>query len=62
MTAWFPQEYDRDAFVTVEVEGSPDALYSARLPGFTPFAFTNPIYVDADRDGKWTAPEPLEPE
>jgi hypothetical protein len=60
MTVWFPHEYDRDAFVTVEVEGPADALYGARLPGFTPFAFTNPIYVDADDDGKWTAPEALE--
>jgi hypothetical protein len=60
MTVWFPHSYDRDAFVTVEVEGEPDATYAARLPGFTPFAFTNPIYVDADGDGKWTAPEALE--
>jgi hypothetical protein len=60
MTVWFPHSYDRDAFVTVEVEGEPDALYSELLPGFTPFAFTNPIYVDADGDGKWTAQNPLE--
>ena len=25
-------------------------------PGFSPFAFTNPIFVDADEDGQWTAP------
>ena len=26
------------------------------LPGFTPFAIANPIFVDADGDGAWTAP------
>ncbi|MEZ4215867.1 MAG: CehA/McbA family metallohydrolase [Myxococcota bacterium] len=46
----------RDAFVTVEVEGAADATYAALLPGFTPFAFTNPIFVDADGDGVWTPP------
>jgi len=34
-------------------------LVAARLTGFTPFAFTNPIFVDADGDGRWTAPEPV---
>jgi hypothetical protein len=59
-TIWFPHTFDRDAFVTVEVEGvaEPDSIYAARLPGFTPFAFTNPIFVDTDGDGKWTPPEP----
>ena len=57
-TIWFPHRFERDAFVTVEVEGDPDEVYAARLPGFTPFAFTNPIFVDADGDGKWTPPEP----
>ncbi len=60
MTVWFPHVFDRDAFVTIEVEGSADATYAARLPGFTPFAFTNPIFVDADGDGRWTPPEALE--
>lgn len=49
-------DFARDAFVVVEVEGAPDATYAALLPGFTPFAFTNPIFVDADRDGAWTPP------
>jgi hypothetical protein len=61
MTVWFPHTWDRDAFVTVEVEGEPDAIFAARLPGFTPFAFTNPIFVDADGDTRWTPPDPLEP-
>jgi hypothetical protein len=26
------------------------------LPGFFPLAFSNPIWVDADRDDRWTAP------
>jgi hypothetical protein len=48
--------FDRDAFVTVEVEGPADARYLEIAPDFKPFAFTNPIFVDADGDGEWTAP------
>jgi hypothetical protein len=55
-----PIDFERDAFVTVEVEGrigGPGAeVYEAVAPGFTPFAFTNPIFVDADGDGRWSAP------
>jgi hypothetical protein len=58
-TLSFPHVFDRDAFVTAEVEGAPDAVYAARLPGFTPFAFTNPVFVDADGDGAWTPPDPV---
>ena len=61
MTVWFPHTWESDAFVTVEVEGGQDATFAARLPGFTPFAFTNPVFVDADGDGRWTPPDPLEP-
>jgi hypothetical protein len=62
-TLWFPHVFERDAFVTVEVEGAaaPDSVYAARLPKFTPFAFTNPIFVDADGDGSWTPPQPTAP-
>ena len=42
--------------MTVEVEGDPTGVYAELLPEFTPFAFTNPIFVDADGDGRWTAP------
>jgi hypothetical protein len=49
-------EFDRDAFVLVEVEGRPGSAYQAVYPGFIPYAFTNPIFVDADGDGVWTAP------
>ncbi len=52
----FPHRFESDAFVTVEVEGEPDETYAAVLPGFTPFAFSNPIFVDADGDGVWSAP------
>jgi hypothetical protein len=51
-----PMRFERDCFVTVEVEGPPGGLYAELLPGFTPFAFSNPIFVDADRDGVWSPP------
>ena len=43
-------------FVTVEVEGPAEGRYSEALPGFTPFAFTNPIFVDVDGNGRFDAP------
>lgn len=55
-SAALPLRFARDSFVFVEVEGRANETYSAVLPGYTPFAFTNAIYVDADRDGEWTAP------
>jgi hypothetical protein len=51
-----PLAFDRDAFVTIEVEGPAQGVYAELYPGFTPFAFTNPIFVDADGDGAWAAP------
>jgi hypothetical protein len=51
-----PLEFARDGFVVVEVEGIPDPTYQALLPGFTPLAVANPIFVDADGDGAWSAP------
>ena len=51
-----PLRFARDGFVTVEVEGDPAGVYADLLPAFTPFAFTNPIFVDADGDGRWTPP------
>ncbi|MED5262822.1 MAG: CehA/McbA family metallohydrolase [Myxococcota bacterium] len=51
-----PLEFSKDSFVTVEVEGPAEGVYAKVLPGFTPFAFANPIFVDADGDGRWTAP------
>ena len=49
-------EFARDSFVTVEVEGETDATFEAVNPDFPSFAFTNPIFVDADGDGELTAP------
>jgi hypothetical protein len=49
-------DFEADTFVTVEVVGEPGPVYEAVLPGMTPRAFTNPIYVDADADGRWTPP------
>jgi hypothetical protein len=49
-------EFAGDSFVTVEVEGEVDATFEALNPGFPSFAFTNPVFVDADGDGRWTAP------
>ncbi len=51
-----PLTFERDAFVTVEVEGAPRGLYALIHPGLLPLAFSNPIWVDADGDGAWTAP------
>jgi hypothetical protein len=51
-----PLEFARDGFVVVEVEGVPDPTYRALLPGFTPLAIANPIFVDADGDSAWKAP------
>jgi len=53
-----PLRFEQDAFVTVEVEGraDPTSIYSLVAPGFTPFAFTNPIFVDVDGNPGWTPP------
>jgi hypothetical protein len=49
-------EFARDAFVHVEVEGVAGEDYATVYPGFLPYAFTNPIRVDADGDGEWSPP------
>ncbi len=51
-----PLEFDRDAFVFVEVEGEPGEVFEALLPGAVPLAYANPVFVDADADGHWQAP------
>ncbi len=54
--ALFPLRFARDAFVFVEATGDAQEPYATLLPGYAPLAFTNAIYVDADRDGAWRAP------
>jgi hypothetical protein len=56
VTLALPLAFERDAFVVVEVEGTPAPTWSALAPGFTPLAVANPIFVDADGDGAWTPP------
>jgi hypothetical protein len=48
--------FSKDGFVLVEVEGEAGEDYRAVYPAHRPYAFTNPIYVDANRDGRWDAP------
>jgi hypothetical protein len=48
--------FERDAYLVIEVEGEAGEEYAAILPNFTPLAFSNPIFIDADRDGLWTPP------
>lgn len=55
-SASLPLVFAKDAFVTVEVEGPAEGLYRDVLPGFVPFAFSNPIFVDVDGNGRWDAP------
>ena len=49
-------DFGGDGFLTVEVSGEPSGDYALVAPGFVPFAFANPIFVDADGDGRFTAP------
>ena len=49
-------ELQGDSFVIVEVEGEAGEVYASLLPEFVPFAHTNPFYLDADGDGRWTPP------
>lgn len=43
--------FSRDSFLFVEVVGEPSAIYRTVAPGFTPFAFANPIFIDTEGDG-----------
>jgi hypothetical protein len=51
-----PMNLAKDSYVVAQVTGQPDGLYQMVAPGFTPFAFSNPIFIDADADGAWAAP------
>jgi hypothetical protein len=54
--AEIPVEFERDGFLTLEVWGEASPVYADVAPKFAPFAFSNPIFVDADGDGVFTAP------
>jgi len=47
---------DTDSYVVVEVSGKPGPVYRALMPDLAPLALSNPIYIDADGNGKWQAP------
>ena len=52
----FPMRFEKDGFVTIEAIGDASATYQEIYPGFFPYAYSNPIFVDADLDGQWTPP------
>lgn len=51
-----PLEFEKDSFVIIEVDGPRQGLFADIVPVMSPFAFSNPIYVDANQDGKWQPP------
>ena len=55
-TVTVPLTFQTDSFVFVEVEAEPNAEYQAVFPGHRPYAFSNPIFIDADNDGQWQPP------
>lgn len=55
-TLLIPLSFNQDSFVTVEVTGPVSDVYRAIYADISPYAFSNPIYVDFDADGKWQAP------
>lgn len=44
-------DVDSDSFIFVEVAGPASETYKAVAPGYRPFAFANPIFVDTFADG-----------
>ena len=55
-TRELPLQLTKDSYVVVQVTGDASELYALLAPDFVPFAFSNPIYIDADEDGQWRAP------
>lgn len=51
-----PLSFTKDSLVTVEVFGSASPIYQTIYPNLKPYAFSNPIRVDANQDGIWQAP------
>lgn len=64
LDAWVELPFDvvEDGWVLAEAGQAPEALpdpsawptYAEVLPLLTPLAFTNPVCLDADADGRWT--------
>jgi len=54
LDTWLELTPDEDAWVVVVVEGDGDL--SPVVPGEPPLSLSNPIYLDVDGDGVWTAP------
>ncbi len=42
---------EKDSFLFVEVAGAASDIYRSLLPGYQPFAFANPIFIDVAGDG-----------
>jgi len=55
-TLLLPISFQEDSFVTVEVAGPITQDYAVVYPEISPYAFSNPIYVDYDSDGNWSPP------
>jgi hypothetical protein len=51
-----PLKFIKDSFITIEASGPAGENYQAVYPGFFPYAYSNPIYIDANGDGVWTPP------
>ena len=51
-----PVNFEKDSFVTLEVSGPVTEAYRDVYRDISPYAFSNPIYVDFDSDGSWQAP------
>lgn len=54
LDTWLDLRVDADSWIVVLIEG--DGGLSPLVPGAASLAVSNPIYVDADGDGAWTAP------
>ncbi len=52
-TLTLPVKLVHDSYLVLEVTGKPGEIYRKLAPGFKPFAFSNPVFVDADNDGHW---------
>jgi hypothetical protein len=48
--------FERDSYMVVEVDAEPGPVYQILAPGFRPMAFSNPVFIDADNDGRWQPP------